>query len=164
MTIGNRIQNARKKKGYTQKQLAEICGVATGTIQQYELGKRQPRIEQLDKIASALDIPITELISSDVMDITNSMIELFANSNTLQSLEASEPESTQEHYLVSKFKTLNETGQEKAVEHVELLTKIPEYQKEPLKSEPLLNAAHAIPDASEENIQNDEDIMDDEDF
>lgn len=63
MTLGKRIQRARKKKGYTQKQLAEICGVATGTIQQYELGKRQPRIEQLEKIAESLEISVQNLIT-----------------------------------------------------------------------------------------------------
>ena len=50
MTIGNKIQKVRKEKGYTQKQLAAMCNMATGTIQQYELGKRQPRMEQLQKL------------------------------------------------------------------------------------------------------------------
>ncbi len=55
MTIGERIKAARKAANMTQKKLAELAGTATGTIQQYELGKRQPRIEQLQKIATALD-------------------------------------------------------------------------------------------------------------
>lgn len=63
MTIGEKIQKARKEREYTQKQLAEKCGVATGTIQQYELGKRQPRIEQLEKIANVLEVPVDYLIS-----------------------------------------------------------------------------------------------------
>lgn len=64
MTIGKKIQYFRKKAGYTQKQLAEACGVATGTIQQYELGKRQPRIEQLEIIADALDLHLLDLLDS----------------------------------------------------------------------------------------------------
>lgn len=56
MTIGETIQAIRKEKGYTQKQLAEKCGMATGTIQQYELGKREPKQEQLQKIADAMGI------------------------------------------------------------------------------------------------------------
>lgn len=43
MTTGQRIKAARKKAGMTQKEIAEKAGTATGTIQQYELGKRQPR-------------------------------------------------------------------------------------------------------------------------
>jgi transcriptional regulator with XRE-family HTH domain len=59
------MQKIRKEKGYTQKQLAEKCGMATGTIQQYELNKREPRREQLQKIATALNVPLYELMGFD---------------------------------------------------------------------------------------------------
>lgn len=65
MTLGQIMQNIRKEKGYTQKQLAEKCGLATGTIQQYELNKREPRREQLQKIATALNVPLYELMGFD---------------------------------------------------------------------------------------------------
>ena len=65
MTLGQIMQKIRKEKGYTQKQLAEKCGMATGTIQQYELNKREPRREQLQKIATALDVPLYELMGFD---------------------------------------------------------------------------------------------------
>ena len=61
MNVGQRIQAARKTKGLTQKQLGERVGLATGTIQQYELGKREPKVETLQKIASALNVFITDL-------------------------------------------------------------------------------------------------------
>lgn len=80
MTIGEKIQKARKEKKYTQKQLAEKCGVATGTIQQYELGKRQPRIEQLEKIADALDVSVADLMGltykENIMD-TNDLFKFY---------------------------------------------------------------------------------------
>ena len=63
MTIGKRIQAARRKRGLTQKELAAKLGLATGSIQQYELGKRQPRIEQLQAIASALGIHVYDLMA-----------------------------------------------------------------------------------------------------
>lgn len=63
MTIGEKIQTARKKAGLTQKKLGELCGVVTGTIQQYELNKRQPKIEQLQKIAVALNVPVSAFIN-----------------------------------------------------------------------------------------------------
>ncbi len=65
MTLGQIMQKIRKEKGYTQKQLAEKCGMATGTIQQYELNKREPRREQLQKIATALNVPLYELMGFD---------------------------------------------------------------------------------------------------
>ena len=58
MTTGERIKEARKHRKMTQKQLAEAAGIATGTIQQYELGKREPRYEILIRICKALNISI----------------------------------------------------------------------------------------------------------
>lgn len=70
MTIGQLIKEARKKAGLTQQELANLAGTATGTIQQYELGKRQPRIAQLRKIADALKISISYFL--DIPGISNS--------------------------------------------------------------------------------------------
>lgn len=64
MTIGEKIKTIRKKMGYTQKSLGEISGTSETTIKQYEAGKRQPKIEQLQKIAAALNVPITALIEA----------------------------------------------------------------------------------------------------
>ena len=61
MTIGERIKEARKYRKMTQKQLADAAEVATGTIQQYELGKREPRYEILIKICRALQISVAAL-------------------------------------------------------------------------------------------------------
>ena len=58
MTTGERIKEARKYRRMTQKQLAEAADVATDTIQQYELGKREPRYEILIRICKALNISI----------------------------------------------------------------------------------------------------------
>ena len=52
--IGELISSARKEKGLTQRQLAEKAGVETITIQQYDSGKRVPKLEFFMKIAQAL--------------------------------------------------------------------------------------------------------------
>ena len=59
---GKNIREARKKAGLTQKDLADFSGVAKITIQQYEAGKRQPRLEQLMKLADTMEINIDELL------------------------------------------------------------------------------------------------------
>lgn len=59
---GKNIREARKKAGLTQKELADASGVAKITIQQYEAGKRQPRLEQLMKIAEAMKIRVDVLM------------------------------------------------------------------------------------------------------
>ena len=62
MTIGERIKLVRKHRGLTQKALGAISGTSEITIRQYELGKRQPRIEQLQAIANALGVSTDYLI------------------------------------------------------------------------------------------------------
>ncbi|MBQ6430825.1 MAG: helix-turn-helix domain-containing protein [Oscillospiraceae bacterium] len=59
--IGEQIKKMRKLRKLTQKQLAEAAKVATGTIQQYELGKRKPSFENLIAISHALNVSVNML-------------------------------------------------------------------------------------------------------
>lgn len=61
MTIGERIRDTRKMRGLTQREVGEKCGIAESTIRQYELGKLNPKIETLKRIADALDVPVSYL-------------------------------------------------------------------------------------------------------
>ncbi len=62
MEIGVRIKQLRKDAGLTQKELSDISGVPVVTIQQYERGvRKQPKIEQLERIAEALKTSISAL-------------------------------------------------------------------------------------------------------
>ncbi len=56
MSIGKNIQNYRKKQGLSQKELAEKLKYSTGTIQQYELDKREPKFKIICEIASVLNV------------------------------------------------------------------------------------------------------------
>lgn len=56
ISIGKNIQYYRKKKGFSQKELAQKLNCSTGAIQQYELGKREPNFEMACKIADILNI------------------------------------------------------------------------------------------------------------
>jgi len=62
MTIGERIKEARKRKGLKQKELAEMLEVSNGAIPQWENGKRNPKLETIRKIASALDVDFYSLL------------------------------------------------------------------------------------------------------
>lgn len=54
MTLGERIKAAREKIGMTQVELGKKVGVSGVAIMRYEKGSREPRIEQLQRIANAL--------------------------------------------------------------------------------------------------------------
>lgn len=56
MTTGQRIQQARKKAGLSQKQLGEKLGLSASMIGQWENDLRNPKRETLVKIAHALEI------------------------------------------------------------------------------------------------------------
>ncbi len=60
--LGSKIKYYRKQKGYTQDMLAEKTELSKMSIRRYETGERQPRVEQLEKIADALEVSISEFM------------------------------------------------------------------------------------------------------
>lgn len=71
---GELIKTARKNKGLTQKQLAEKTGLAIVTIQQYERNLRQPRIENIKKIAEVLDVSPAYLMGWEEEQTLNNLL------------------------------------------------------------------------------------------
>lgn len=61
MTVGQNIRAIRKERGLTQNQLGELCGIKEANIRKYELGKANPKIETIEKIAMALGVPIVRI-------------------------------------------------------------------------------------------------------
>lgn len=61
MIVGENIRKIRKERGLTQRKLGELSSINEVQIRQYELGKANPKIETLQKIAKALDCTIYEL-------------------------------------------------------------------------------------------------------
>ncbi|MEY8331390.1 helix-turn-helix transcriptional regulator [Lachnospiraceae bacterium 48-33] len=62
MTVGEKIKKYRKEKGLTQKKLGELCGINEANIRKYELGKANPKIETIEKIANALNVQIIDIV------------------------------------------------------------------------------------------------------
>lgn len=59
--INERIREARKARGMTQRELGERSGIAEPTVRKYEAGQLNPKIETLQKLASALEMPVCAL-------------------------------------------------------------------------------------------------------
>lgn len=141
MTIGQRIKEARKVAGLTQRELAEKAGTATGTIQQYELGKRQPRIGQLQRIAAALEIHVSELLVTlppeiaETLDfVENRGEKLFdldkeLHQSVMDGIRQACLPSPQERINLA-LNQLNENGLAVAAERVEELTEISRYRRQ----------------------------------
>lgn len=65
MTVGQRIKAARKKAGMTQSELGQLIGVSYPTVAQWENDLRNPKYGTLQRIATALGIDWSELISGE---------------------------------------------------------------------------------------------------
>lgn len=120
MSIGSRIKECRKERGLTQKQLAVKLGVATGTIQQYELGKREPRSSKIDAIADILKVDPYELYFDNPYGLVVDEIG--------QLVSTSDPDDYLDEMLLIAFYELNLDGRQKALERVRELAQIPAYQ------------------------------------
>lgn len=128
MDIGKNIKNLRERRGISQRELGAMLGVTQQTIGQLENNKTSPRIETLERVATALNASISDLISPDLLSLTNSVINLFSDSD-VKELESSSPCSAQEDYLILKFRELNEDGKIKVTDYTDDLARIPEYKK-----------------------------------
>ena len=65
MSVGKNIETLRKKAGLSQNALAKASGLSRMSIVRYETGERSPTIANLEKVASALCIPVKELLFID---------------------------------------------------------------------------------------------------
>lgn len=62
--VGENIRRLRQAARMTQKQLADKIGVALVTIQQYESGRRRPRVAQLQRLAEVFGMSAYSLAPS----------------------------------------------------------------------------------------------------
>ena len=122
LTIGENIKKYRKAKGFTQKELAESVGVAAITIQQYERNVREPKMDTVVRLAQALGISVADLYGSCITDF----VERSAQERTT---EAQKERQTALHKIDRILGQMNAKGIKVAVERVEELSHVPEYQK-----------------------------------
>lgn len=59
-SLGKKIQQIRKKKGFTQEKLAEIIGIEVPSMSNIETGKFAPSVETLQKLSIALEVKPSE--------------------------------------------------------------------------------------------------------
>lgn len=74
MTTGERIRFFRKQRKLTQVQLAEMTGIHPVSIRKYEINLMQPQLEQIQRIADALNININALVGYDSMPMKISTV------------------------------------------------------------------------------------------
>lgn len=60
--LAKRLQQCRKEKGFTQREVAIYCDITEKTYQNYELMTREPKLEILLKIADIFNVSLDYLV------------------------------------------------------------------------------------------------------
>lgn len=157
-TIGERIRERRKKLGMTQKQLADKLGVKYQTVQAWELNSRNPKLETVEKLASALGVSSGWLVYGDEDSSQRVLFDALGNLSRemKQSLETGVVSSSLANgglakrwneisYLIESdlqiagynkllclYDRLNKEGRHVALERLEELTQLPKFRRQPV--------------------------------
>ena len=118
MESHEKMKIIRLHRNLTQKEVAEKMGTSVQNYSQYENGKRIPKLSTLEKIAAALDCSVSDLSKDDILSSGSSFESLGAGGRfaAWQAL----------------FFLLNDEGQQKALEMVDIIRQVPGYTaKEP---------------------------------
>ncbi len=68
-SISDKIKYYRKIRNMSQEDLAILSGINVSTIKKYECGFRNPKPDQLIKIANALDVSINYFVQFDIENV-----------------------------------------------------------------------------------------------
>lgn len=149
MTIGYKIKEIRLQQGLTQRQLGEKCGILEPNIRKYELGKANPKFETLQKIATALGVPVSiffnikengytdyDLTSLSTKKQINTVLSdvLKSKNITIDNTTTKESDASVQFHLLhdeltllDNYIKLNKLGKNEAQKRVQELTEIPKY-------------------------------------
>lgn len=99
--IGAFIAMNRKKKGYTQEQLAEKLGVTNKTISRWENGHYMPDLSLLEPLSKELDITLNELLAGK--EIVKEEAMEYSEQNLIQAIDYTGNKIKNEHKKISLF-------------------------------------------------------------
>lgn len=61
--LGNKVRELRIERGYSQEKLGEITSLDRTYISGVERGVRNPSLKNIEKIAKALNVKVSQLIN-----------------------------------------------------------------------------------------------------
>lgn len=125
--IGERIREIRKNSNLTQKDLAKLSGIAEITIRKYENNERNPKKEQIEKIAKALKVTPFEIMGYDYWDKSKDMKKVLNEVKLLSNIKKEYGDNFV--ILIETYGLLNKVGKQKALEYISDLSEQKKYQK-----------------------------------
>lgn len=147
IAFGQRIQVARQAKSMSQQELADKINVSVADMQQFEIGLRKPTIEQQKELAGLLNVNVS-FFSDGYMttqyeyDVGRSKFGDDTWPELLEDAEErspgplvatlpgdfNEPCDAWQDDAMHLLNRLNPDGRAKAIELLEILAKVPDYQ------------------------------------
>ena len=119
--LGKNIQHERKKKKFSQEELAKRSGYTTdnarSTISKIEKGINDVPVSKLKDIAKALNVSVCDLIKGSEHIQKEILLHNLLN----------ECYGSNAYELVELFVQLNDTGKAKALEDLSDLVQLPKY-------------------------------------
>lgn len=64
MTLGEKLKTARKAKGFTQRQLADMVNAKHNSVSDWESDKSRPDMDTVELLCGALEVTPTYLVGS----------------------------------------------------------------------------------------------------
>lgn len=130
MNLGTTIKDLRSLKKLTQYDLAKKANISKNALWNYENNKREPSIETLNKLASALEVTINDLLWPDHKDKEIRFENLRNNFN-----------DNDINLLIDSLEKLNNIGFKKVVNYTKDLAEMPKYSSN-FEETPYLIACH----------------------
>jgi|GEM_PF-3001527 len=125
--LGQRIKFFRGEAKLTQKELANLASISNIALIRYESGERMPPVDVVSRIAGALRVTSDELLLPDSIKIR---IPADISDKGMAELQTKlDARSDKISEFVKILDKMNEVGQEKLMESVREVAKIPEYKR-----------------------------------
>ena len=124
MSIGETIRQFRVKSGLTQKDLAAKVGLTQQAISLIESGNRRIDVELFIQLLAVFDERLDQYLKDSITNVDFQKLNAYYNE-----IQSGSPASLNAR-LVQAFNQLNNSGKKKALEQMELLSRIDEFKTE----------------------------------
>ena len=111
----------------TQKELAELIGYSESSICKYEQGLVEIPMIIIEKIASVLHVPSSELFDLESWEDEFNSVNLSKEIKAFEAVDSVFGKDSCD--FLKLFLQLNKEGQKKAIERIYEMTELPKYQK-----------------------------------
>jgi len=90
--IKRKLIDSRTKRGISQEKMADLLGLNTSNYNRRESGETQIKIKEWEKIASLLEVPISEIFESEESSVylhakNNSNGQVVGDNNTIMGID-----------------------------------------------------------------------------